>query len=132
MNNRLEKVNDQFEAMSEAFNKALEVKKEALVKMYRNDPRISRDDAVMTLNKMIEDFNEICINNQTVYCKNFSARNKNNVVVTKCKRSVQFMGRGTGYCFLDHPKTGKDTLLKWTIQVPRSNVYTGKVKNVIL
>ena len=47
VNNRLEKVNDQFEAMSEAINKALEVKKEALVRMYRKDPRISRDDAVL-------------------------------------------------------------------------------------
>ena len=123
--NRSEEVDDQFKDMSEAINRALEVKKEALKKMYRKDPRISRDDAVLTLNKMIEDFNGICIKSQAVHCENFSDRNMN-VVVSNCKRIVQFKGGRQGYCFLNHPKTGNDTLLKWTFQVPRNRFYTGK------
>ena len=131
MNNRLEKVDDQFEAMSEAINKALEVKKEALVKMYRKDPRISRDDAVSSLNKMIEDFNDICIKKQIVHCENFSYYHNENVEVSSCKESIRYMGRGRGYCFLDHQRAGNDTILKWKLRIPRFNYFVGKVTNVI-
>ena len=130
VNNRTVEVDDQFSAMSEAINKALEVKKEALMKIYRTDPRISRDDAVLTLNKMIEDFNAVCLNNQTEHCKTFSDRNKN-VIVSSCRRSVHFVGRGPGYCFLNHQRTRNDTLLKWTLRVPRFNYFIGIVTNVI-
>ena len=136
--NRSEKVVDQFKAMSEALNKALEAKEEALLKMYRKDPRISRDDAVSTLNKMIEDFKATCISLQTMQCENFSDDNEN-VNVSSCKRSVQYIGHDRGYCFLNHQKTGNDTLLKWTLRVPRFelnyfefNSFIGKVTNVIL
>ena len=130
MNNRLERVDNQFKAMSEKINNALEVKKETLVKMYRKDPRISRVDAVSSLNKMIDDFNAICLNNQSERCVNFSDRNRN-VTVSSCGRSVLYDGRGPGYCFLNHQRTRNDTLLKWTLRVPRFNYFIGIVTNVI-
>ena len=130
MKKRSENIDDQFKAMHETINKALEVKKEALMKMYRKDPRISRDDAVLTLNKMIEGFNATCINTQTVYCESFSDHSEN-VVISSSKRSLTYFGHGSweswGYCFLKHPKTGNDTLLKWTLQVPSLNCFIGIV-----
>ena len=131
MNNRLETVDNQFEAMSESINKALEAKKEALVKMYRKDPRVSRDDAVSSLNKIIEEFNDICITKQIVHCENFSYNNKN-VEVSGCQGKIRYIGRGRGYCFLDHPRTGNDTILKWKLRIPRFNYLVGKVTNVTL
>ena len=54
-NVRLTKVNKQFTTMKNV----LEAKKEALIKIYRKDPRISHDDAVSSLEKTIEDFDPL-------------------------------------------------------------------------
>ena len=52
LNVQLTKVNKQFATMKDF----LEAKKEALIEIYRKDPRISHDDAVSSLEKTIEDF----------------------------------------------------------------------------
>ena len=52
LNVRLTKVNKQFATMHDV----LEAKKEALIKIYRKDPRISHDDAVTSLQRTIEAF----------------------------------------------------------------------------
>ena len=53
-------LNDQLVKLDEHFNEIneqLKRKKEAFVKMYRKDPRISRDEEIFSLKRMIEDFN---------------------------------------------------------------------------
>ena len=55
LNLRSKKVNKQFTTI----NNVLEAKKQALIEIYRKDPRISHDDAVSSLEKTIEDFDPL-------------------------------------------------------------------------
>ena len=75
---------------------------------------------------MVEDFNATCISLQTVHCESFGDHSEN-IEVSYSKRSLTHVGSGRGYCFLKHPKTGNDTLLKWTLQVPSFNCGIGIV-----
>ena len=55
LNDQLYKLNSKFNDM----NEKLSIKKNAFIQMYRRDPRISRDQAISSLEKMIDDFNPI-------------------------------------------------------------------------
>ena len=52
LNDRLTKLNDQFAIITDV----LQAKKEIFVEMYRKDPRMSHDDAVLVLQRINEDF----------------------------------------------------------------------------
>ena len=111
LKNRLTKLDDQFATLNEILN----LKKEALIKLYRKNPRNSHDETFLRLQAFIEAFDPT---NQAVVCDRFSDDNEN-VIVSSCKRSVKFYKNKNGYCFLNHPKIEKNQILKWSLQVPK-------------
>ena len=139
-NNRMEKLDDQFDKI----NESLKTKKEALKSIYRKNPRISHDRNFLRLQTCIENLDaiipveepkletaetvetiSITESEQIIVCDSFSDDNEN-VIVSSCKRSVKKkIGkwvRGWGYCFLNHPKIEKNQILKWSLRVPKYDV----------
>ena len=57
VNGQIAKLDDHFSAISGEIKEILKIKKEAFIKMYQKDPRISRDEAVFSLQKMVENIN---------------------------------------------------------------------------
>ena len=133
LKNRLTKLDDQFAAL----NEILKMKKEAFIKLYRKDPRISHDETFLRLQAYNEAFDPthqeelpeleavdtvetmpIVGTKQIVVCDRFSDDNEN-VFVSSCKRSVKIDKWEDGYCFLNHPKIGKNKILKWSLRVPK-------------
>ena len=55
---------------------------------------------------------------EIIVCRSFSDDN-HNVIVSSDKRSVKNNRINRGYCFLNHPKIGKNQILKWTLRVPK-------------
>ena len=120
----MKKLDDQFSEIDAEIRKvteSLQVKKEAFVKMYQKDPRISHDVAILRLKKAITDI--IVINSeptselaytptierkQIVHCESFSLDRNRNVNVSLDMQSVEYPGGGFdrpgGHCFLFHPK----------------------------
>ena len=135
LNNRMAKLDDQFDKISES----LKTKKEALKAIYRKDPRISHDCNFLRLQKCIENLDVIIPEEEPeleatetvettsiteskliIVCDSFSNDNKN-MIVSSCKRSVKKFGN-LGYCFLNHPKIEKNQILKWSLRVPKYDV----------
>ena len=131
LNNQLVKLDDQFIELDEE----MKIKKETIVEMYRKDPRVSRDEDVLSLKQRIIDFNpmnardipslesvEIPISTdkkQIIVCQSFSDKNQN-VIVTKGGRSVSSMNKScNGYCFVNHPKIGQNQIIKWNLRVSK-------------
>ena len=147
-NDRLKNIDDQFKTISVAFNEILNAKKNAVIEMHRKDPRITRHDVFVSMQKIIDNFYSMNLeevqleNNETItntvntdskrsgYCRKFSDNNLN-VFICSCNRFVNYMGGyNWGYIFLKHPRYNpkiNNKVLKWTLQVPRFNCYIGKV-----
>ena len=148
VNSQLKKLDDQFSEIDAEIRKvteSLQVKKEAFVKMYQKDPRISHDVAILRLKKAITDI--IVINSeptselaytptierkQIVHCKNFCLDRNHNVSIKFSfdMQSVQYPRsryERWGYCFINHPKINNNTVLTWSIRVPMFNGYIGIV-----
>ena len=138
LENRLTKLDEQFATL----NEILKMKKEAFTKLYRKDPRKSHDETFMRLQAFNEAFDPthqeevpeleavdtvktmpIVGTKQIVICDRFSDDN-DNVTVSSCKRSVKIDTYGNGYCFLSHPKIGKNQILKWSLRVPKFKYST--------
>jgi len=132
LNNRMAKLDDQFDKI----NESLKTKKEALKSIYRKNPRISHDCNFLRLQTCIENLDaiipeeepeleaaetvetiSITESKQIIVCDSFSNDNKN-MIVSSCKRSVKKFGN-LGYCFLNHPKIEKNQILKWSLRVPK-------------
>ena len=132
LNDQLVKLDDQFIEL----NEDLKTKKAVFVEMYREDPRISRDEEFSNLKQLIQDFNPIktqkipametaetikttpiTVNKEIIVCESFS---KKHVNVLRCRRSVKLAHfLIAGYCFLNHPKIEKNQILKWTVRIPK-------------
>ena len=113
----------------------MKIKKETIVEMYRKDPRVSRDEEVLSLKQRIIDFNPMHARNipslesvgiptstekrQIIVCRSFSDEN-HNVIVSKGGRSVSSKNKScNGYCFLNHPKIGQNQIVKWSLGVSK-------------
>ena len=127
LNNQLAKLDDQFIELDEE----MKIKKETIVEMYRKDPRVSRDEEVLSLKQRLIDFNpmnardipslesveiptstESVPKRQIIICQSFSDENQN-VIVSKGGRSVSSKNKScNGYCFLNHPKIGQNQIIK--------------------
>ena len=144
LNDQLEKLDHQFIELDEE----MKIKKEAIVEMYRKDPRVSRDEQVLSLKQRIIDFNPMNArdvpslesleiptsteNIRTIVCKNFSNYDNENVIISSCMRSASSMGvnGGNGYSFLYHPKMENNQIMKWTLRVSKIQGATGMVINL--
>ena len=156
-NDQLKNIDDQFKTIAAALNNVLDIKKNAVIDMHRKDPRITRHDTFRTMQKMIDNFDAINLEDlnrfeiadssnaetlsqletitnttktgskQIAHCRKFS-NDKHNVYVCRCERFVDYMGgHHWAYTFLKHPRKIKNKVLKWTLQVPTFNYYVGKV-----
>ena len=136
VNGQITKLDDHFSAISGEIKEILKIKKEAFIKMYQKDPRISRDEAVFSLQKMVANINNFNPEEPGILnCEYFSGPNYN-VTVSSCKRSVRYIGGKTcrfgscgGYCFIGHPKIDKNKILTWSLSVPMLNCFIGIVMN---
>ena len=148
VNGQITKLDDHFSAISGEIKEILKIKKEAFIKMYQKDPRISRDEAVFSLQKMVANINtfnpeeppafeniHLVERKRILTCEYFSGPNYN-VTVSSCKRSVRYIGGKTcrfgscgGYCFIGHPKIDKNKILTWSLSVPMLNCFIGIVMN---
>ena len=108
LNDKLCKLDSKFNDI----NENLKLKKNAFIQIICKDPRVSRDEAILSLEKLIDDFNPIDPRKepefektfQTGFCESFSNDNSN-VVISNCQRSVQQDTiTGSSYCFLNTPK----------------------------
>ena len=111
LNDKLCKLDSKFNEM----NEKLKLKKNAFIQIIRKDPRVSRDEAILSLEKLIDDFNPIDPRKEpelentfrTGICESFSNDNYN-VVISNCQRSLQQdETTGSSYCFLNTPKIEK-------------------------
>ena len=137
LNDRLTRLDGQFAII----NDILKAKKEAFIKMCRQNPMTSNDAAVLRLQETLESFDPMNIGeipelevvetvktapvtegNQTIICQSFSGDNLN-VTVSPCKRSFKYNGAdvryGDGCCFINHQKIQKNQILKWSLRVPK-------------
>ena len=115
--------------------------------MYQADPRISRENDVVRLQQIIDDFipintqetpeletvdaiqaNPIVQPKQTVICQTFSNQNLN-VTLSSNMRVLKKNG-GYSYCFLNHPRIKNNEILQWTLSVP--NFLDGKIGTIII
>ena len=95
LNNQLVKLDDQFIELDEE----MKIRKETIVEMYRKDPRVSRDEEVLSLKQRLIDFNpmnardipslesveiptrtESVQKRQIISCQSFSDENQNVIV----------------------------------------------------
>ena len=63
VNEQLKKIENQFKSISVTVNDILKAKKNALIKMCRNDPRIQHDDTVTSLQTIIGDLDSVSLKN---------------------------------------------------------------------
>ena len=143
LNDQLVKLDDHFYEI----DGELKTKKASFVEIFRKDPRISRDDEVLSLKQKIENFNPmnahekpaletfaaiditpVTENKRIIICDTFSEDNFN-VIVSSCKRSIRSKRakERLGYCFLSHPNIDKNQILRWTLRVPRHQTFIGIV-----
>ena len=131
VNNQLVKLDDQFIELDEE----MKIKKETIIEMYRKDPRVSRDEEVLSLKQRIINFNPMIERDipslesveiptstekrRIIVCQNFSDEN-HNVIVSKGGRSVRSKNKScNGYCFVNHPKIGQNQIIKWSLRVSK-------------
>ena len=140
VNERLVKIDAQFKVITEAIDEALKAKKDSLIKMYQKDPRISGNVALMMENFNGLDLEEIfrfgivegTLNTPKTdarkidHCGPFST-NSMNVSYLDDRRSIKYLGGVQGFCFLNHRTIDKNSLLKWSIQVPKFKYTIGIV-----
>ena len=148
-------LNDQLVKLDDHFNEIdgeLKTKKASFVEMFRDDPRISRDEAILSLKQKIQNFNPmdaheipaletfaaiditpITENKRIIICDTFS-EDKRDKIVSSCKRSIEHEGNRNrrwnsvlGYCFLDHAHIEKNQILRWTLRVSRHKTFIGIV-----
>ena len=105
--------------------------------MYQKDPRVSHNDAVASLQKIIDDFNPmnleelpdlepvetiapkpIPIDEKRIFILDSFSDDNEDVTVSNDKRSVT-SSWNYGYCFINHPRNDKKTILQWTLRVPK-------------
>jgi len=108
----------------------LKQKKNAFIQIFRKDPRVSREKEILSLVKLIEDFDPINPKEEpefentfrTVICERFSNHNEN-VILSSCERSLKLKSedgnKRRSHCFLNVPKIEENQILKWTIEVPK-------------
>ena len=115
-------------------------KKEAFVKMYQKDPRISHEDGVAKLQQMIDEFDPtnpqeipelepdetiapipIPIGEKRIVILESFSDDNEKVTVSNNKRVVT-VGEGYGYCFINHPKNDNKTILQWTLRVAKHGI----------
>ena len=133
----------------------LKKQKAAFVEMFRKDPRISRNEEVLSLKQRIQGFNSIneqelsarktieTIENATntkirsiIFCKRFSLDNKDVFFLSSCRRIVKINDMilrnnkriDIGFCFLEHSEIEQNQILRWTLRIPKfQNGFIGMV-----
>ena len=150
LNDRLNNTDEQFEAIAKAIDTSLNIKKNALIAMYRKDPRNLHKPVFLNMQKIIDYIDDVNLEElpriettetivktpeaestkkQIVNCDRFLHDNiiNMNVYTSICNRYLYYDGYDWGYGFLKHPKKVNDKVLKWTLQIPKFNNYIGIV-----